>query len=229
MLNQFDYVRLTLSDNTQREGYLVALTGNVGTLAGLNSNTAFTVSSTLIEVLIPGSNPVFLPAQVESTSKPYRVAALVGAHTAMEDYFSDQAIAKRFALAQVGAWTNNVPDREFHQFTCILVLTTSPRVCERCGQEKPLQNVSLARQLASTTVSLPAPTTTTPNFMACLHPGDFIVSPYGKRFSSARFNGVYYDSMQVWDDNPFLDNRDFRLRFEQGELGVYVRREEQSR
>ena len=122
MLDRFDFVRLTLRNSDKREGYLVDIDGQTGTLAGRNSNTAFHLPSTTIEVLHAGSKPVFLPAPVTPSEKPYRVAALVGTHTALEDYFFEEDIAKRYALAQVDAWTNNTPDRQFHQFTSILVL-----------------------------------------------------------------------------------------------------------
>ena len=125
MLTRFDYVHITLSDGSTRQGYLADIDGNNGTLAGMNSNTAFYLPSTTIEVLSPGSNPIPLPAPLRATSKPYRVAALVGTHTAHEDYFTEETTAKSYARSLVSQWTNNTPDRDFHQFTSVMVLTTT--------------------------------------------------------------------------------------------------------
>lgn len=42
-----------------------------------------------------------------------------------------------------------------------------------------------------------------PEFKKLLQPGDFIVQPYGYRWSSARFNGIHYDTIRVFDTNVF--------------------------
>lgn len=122
MLQKFDYVRITLSDSAQKEGYLVDVDGNTGTLAGMNSNTAFYLPSTTIEVLHPGTKPIPLPTPLRHTHKPYRVAALVGTHTACEDYFTEETTAKSYAQSLIGQWTNKVPSKQFHQFTSVMVL-----------------------------------------------------------------------------------------------------------
>ena len=56
---KFDYVKVTYYGQT-REGYLVDVSNGVGTLVGLNTNTAFQMDKATIEVLVAGAKS-FLP------------------------------------------------------------------------------------------------------------------------------------------------------------------------
>ncbi len=58
MLDKFDYVKITMEDGTIREGHLVDVSGDVGTLAGGSSNTALFMPDVQIEVLVRGLDPV---------------------------------------------------------------------------------------------------------------------------------------------------------------------------
>lgn len=60
-------------------------------------------------------------------------------------------------------------------------------------------------------------------FMAALHPGDIVIQPYGHGYSSARFNGSYYDTFQQWTYNPFQENEHYTRRFAGGNVEVYTR------
>jgi hypothetical protein len=56
-------------------------------------------------------------------------------------------------------------------------------------------------------------------FTSQLEKGDFIVCPYGYQFSSARYNGNYYDSFQQWPVDPFSEG--FTLVKTIGDVKVY--------
>lgn len=64
--------------------------------------------------VVPDKKPVLQPMD-----KPYHVQCLVGAHVAHEERFRDEDVALKYADMMHGQWTNNVPDKRFHQFTRI--------------------------------------------------------------------------------------------------------------
>jgi hypothetical protein len=62
--------------------------------------------------------------QTATPEKPYHVKCMVGEHVAMQDEFRDEEVAIRYATSQIGAWTNNTPNKKMTQFTKILVNDT---------------------------------------------------------------------------------------------------------
>ena len=58
-------------------------------------------------------------------------------------------------------------------------------------------------------------------FMIQLENGDYIVSDYGTQFSTARYNGCYYDSFKMFDKDPFAGNADYTLAKTIGDVKVY--------
>lgn len=50
-MRQYEYVSVTLSDGSVREGFLVDVDGDVGTLVGSEGNTAFFLPGSHIEVV----------------------------------------------------------------------------------------------------------------------------------------------------------------------------------
>jgi len=70
--------------------------------------------------------------------------------------------------------------------------------------------------------------THTHEFMATLRPGDIIIQPYGNGYSLARYNGVYYDTFQMWDYNPCNGRAAYTKRFTSDTVEVYTRTEEKA-
>lgn len=63
-----------------------------------------------------------------------------------------------------------------------------------------------------------------PAFTQRLHKGDLVVQPYGMRYSVARWGAVYYDHFEVRDTHPCRENANFTLRFSEGAIEVYQRK-----
>jgi len=60
---------------------------------------------------------------IHLAEKPYHILCLVGTHVAYEEHFTvgEKEAALSFARAMQGQWTNQVPNKQFHKFTHIVV------------------------------------------------------------------------------------------------------------